>query len=95
MDINDFAEMTQEVIASDGFEGYLPTLILPQRMVISALEGIPDGVDVEQAALEWAAKIAKAGEEYLLAYKINDHQFRVVRSDGSALTQADFDVPMA
>jgi len=91
MDIAAFAELTKQIIAADGFEDYIPTLLLPARQMVMALEGIPADVDTEQAALKWAEKTAKPGEDYLLAYKINAKQFRIVHRQGKSRTQADFD----
>ncbi len=95
MDIAAFAELTKQIIAEDGFEDYIPTLLLPARQMVLALEGIPADVDTEQAALKWAEKTAKPGEEYLLAYKINAMQFRIVHRQGKSRTQADFDAAAA
>lgn len=53
MTIDDFIAMTQRIIEKDGFDGYLPTLVLPARNHISVLEGIPSNVDVEAAARQW------------------------------------------
>ena len=80
--LDNFIAMTLRIIAKDGFEGYLPTLVLPARRHIAVLEGIPDGVDVETAALNWAMQ--KAGiEDFQLAYKIGARHFKVVqRIDG-------------
>jgi hypothetical protein len=95
MDIAAFAELTKQIIAGDGFEDYIPTLLLPARQLVMALEGIPADVDTEQAALKWAEKTAKPGEDYLLAYKINAKQFRIVHRQGKSRTQADFDAGVA
>jgi hypothetical protein len=92
MEIAEFAQITQRVIAKDGFDGYLPTLALPARREINTLSGVPADVDVEQAATEWAARHAQTGEEYLLAYKISPTQFRIVRGECRQRTQADFTV---
>jgi hypothetical protein len=35
--------MTRRIIAKDGFEEYLPTLMLPQRRHVTVLEGLPLG----------------------------------------------------
>ena len=41
MTIDDFIAMTRRVIARDGFDDYLPTLVLPERRHIAVLEGMP------------------------------------------------------
>jgi hypothetical protein len=43
MTIDDFIAMTRRIIAKDGFEEYLPTLMLPQRRHVTVLEGLPLG----------------------------------------------------
>ncbi len=83
MTTDDFIAMTRRVIAKDGFDGYLPTLVLPARRHIAALEGVPPGVDVEAAAKKWANAKAGADEDYFLAFKIDPVHFKVIaRRDG-------------
>ena len=85
MTIEAFADMTRRVIARDGFDGFLPTACYPGRRVVAVLEGVPVGVDVEQAALRWASRKAEAGEEYLVAFRVSSDQFKVVRhADGQS-----------
>ena len=74
-----FAEMTQRVIADDGFDAYLPTACYPERRVIRMLEGAPDTVDLESVALEWALAEAQGDEELLVAFRVDPTHFKVVR----------------
>jgi len=79
MTANQFIIMTQKVIANDGFEGYLPTLVLPARDAVLVLQGIPTSVDIEVAARSWAAKkVAESSEDYFLAFKVSTEKFKVV-----------------
>lgn len=89
--IEGFAEITRGVIASEGFEQFNPTLIVPARRILRALDGIPEGVDVEQAAMKWAEGAVESGDEYVLAYKLNARQFRIVHCNAGTRTHADFD----
>ena len=79
-DIAAFAEITRRVISKDGFDGYLPTLCLPERKHITVLEGIPPEKlgCVREIAIEWAAKKAGPDGEFFLAYKEDAERFRIV-----------------
>lgn len=76
--IDDFIAMTLRIIAKDGFDDYLPTLVLPARRHISVMEGIPSEVDVEAVARRWAEREAKSDEDYFLAFKVDGAHFKVV-----------------
>lgn len=79
MTTDDFIAMTQRVIAKDGFDDYLPTLILPTHSKILALQGVPDDVDIEEASRKWATeKVGDSSEDYYLAFKVDDARFKVV-----------------
>lgn len=80
MDIDDFAKITQRIIANKGFDDYLPTLCLPERQHVMVLEGIPMEklLHIREIALTWADEKAKPGEEYFLAYKEDTNRFRIV-----------------
>jgi hypothetical protein len=83
MTIEDFIAMTRRIVARDGFDGYLPTLVLPGRRHVAVLEGVPPEVDVETAAKKWAAEKCEPGEDYFLAFKLDSAHFKVIaRSDG-------------
>jgi hypothetical protein len=88
MTIDDFIAMTRRIIAKDGFEGYLPTLVLPDRRHVAVLEGVPPDVDVEAAAKKWALQKSEPEEDYFLAFKIDSAHFKVIaRSEGREETR--------
>ncbi len=95
MTLYEFAEITRRVIARDGFEGYLPTACFPERRHVAVLEGVPNDVDIERAALAWAADKACEAEEYLVAFKIESTRFKVVRRAGEIFEEASFEVNQA
>jgi hypothetical protein len=90
--IEQFAAMTQNVIADNGFDDFLPTACYPKRQEVAALEGLPEDVEVEPAVLKWAAKRAKRGELHLVAFKSGPSEFTVVRVQGSKRESAVFEV---
>ena len=90
-----FAEITRRVIRKDGFEGSLPTVLLPARREVRVLEGIPADVAHEEAALRWADGTAQPGEEYLVAFKVSPSQFKVVRRAGGVREEGLFDLDAA
>ncbi len=90
MTIDDFIGMTQRIIAQDGFEDFLPTLVLPDSQQVAVLEGVPVTVtvNVETAARNWADRKAGAGEDYFLACKSDPAHFKVVaRVKGRAIAR--------
>jgi len=90
--VEEFARITQNVIAQEGFDDYLPTALYPTRAHIAALEGVPQSADVEAIALEWAADGAIGDEEFLVAFKIAPTQFKVIRRHRGTQEEAVFDV---
>ena len=66
------------MIAKQGFEGYQPTVLLPDRKSIRSLAGAPDCEDHEQIALRWAAGLAGPDEEYFVVFRHSDTEFKVV-----------------
>ena len=84
--------MTQEVIAANGFDDFLPTACYPEQGEIAALQGLPADVEVEPAVLKWAAKKAKRGELHLVAFKSGPSEFTVVRVEGSHRESSVFEV---
>jgi hypothetical protein len=80
MTIEMFAEITLSIIARDGFDGFLPTACNPARRHVAVLQGVPAGVDVERAALDWASRKAEADEEYLVAFKSGPDSSRPSRT---------------
>lgn len=79
MNIENFASITRNVIRENGFEGFQPTLCLPERKDLRSLAGVPEDEDHEPIALRWAAGIARPDEEYLVAFKCTPTEFKVVR----------------
>ena len=66
------------MIASDGFDAYLPTACYPERRVLRVLEDVPDE-ELESIALEWALSRQEGDEEVLVAFKVDASHFKVVR----------------
>ena len=88
--INTFAAMTQRIIAQDGFENHLPTALYPKRRHVAVLEGPPETVNVEAVALHWARQAAQSDEEFLVAFKIDEANFKVIHCNGPNCEQAVF-----
>ena len=82
MTLDEFATMTQRVIARKGFDHFQPTALYPQRDHIRGGAGFPASVPATQI-LRWAAEGARDGEEFLVAFKVDDSHFKVVRRIGS------------
>ena len=80
MNLDDFAVLTQRVIAREGFEDFQPTACLPARRSVRTLAGVPDSENVEAVTLKWASEIADPGEEFLVAFKVSNAEFKIVRS---------------
>jgi hypothetical protein len=90
--IDDFARTTRKVIAEAGLDDYLPTVLYPIRAHIAALEGAPDGPDLEAIVLDWATKGAIGDEEFLVAFKVASDKFKVIRRHGGQHESAIFDI---
>lgn len=75
--IDSFAAITRRVIARDGFDTYLPTVLYPARREVLVLEGAPEGPDLENIGLRWAASGAEDSEDFLLAIKVDEQHFKV------------------
>jgi hypothetical protein len=74
-----FAGMTRRLIASDGFDRYLPTACYPERRVLRVLEDAPNTERLETIALEWALSRQEGDEEVLVAFKVDASHFKVIR----------------
>ena len=83
MTIDDFVAMTRRIIAKDGFDNYLPTIVVPGRRHIAVLDAIPSGVEIETAAKEWLIRTVEPGEDYFLVFKLDLKQLKILaRLDG-------------
>ncbi len=90
MTLDEFATITQRVIARDGFDGFQPTACIPSRKELAVLAGVPPSVDIEAAATSWAVKKAGPNEEVLVAFPISSTQFKIVRIAGSDREQGTY-----
>jgi hypothetical protein len=86
---DEFAETTQRVIAGNGFDGFQPTAIYPARRHIKGYAGFPaDFPDQEPRILHWAAEDAGKDEEFLVAFKIDQTHFKIIRCIGTKQTDS-------
>ena len=92
MTIDEFAAITQRVIARDGFDEFMPTACYPERRDIRTLAGLPADVEPEPAVLNWAMKHAKPNEEILIAFKSRPSEFTIVRKEGDERESQSFKV---
>jgi hypothetical protein len=87
MTLDEFAETTQNVVASGGFADYQPTAVFPARKEFRVLAGAPPDL-TETKIVEWATKQAKGNEEFLVAFKVDSKHFKVVRYVGGKQTDS-------
>jgi hypothetical protein len=90
--VDEFAKITRRVIATDGFDDYLPTALYPSRNHVVVLEGVPEGSDLEPIAVAWAAKGAIGNEEFLVAFKVGSTKFKIIRCHSDGQEERVFDV---
>ena len=90
MEIQEFADVTYQVLQDTPLDQYIPTLCLPARGEIHALQGIPAQEEdrVRQHALNWAESTAREDEEYLVAFRDGDSFFRIIRRVDGSLREA-------
>jgi hypothetical protein len=81
MTLDEFAAVTQRVIGRKGFDHFQPTALYPQRDHIRGGADFSASVPVAHI-LEWAAEGARDGEEFLVAFRVDDSHFKVVRQVG-------------
>lgn len=93
--IEQFIAMTHGIIEEDGFEDYLPTLLLPERKNVLVLEGVPGDEDIESAAKGWAIRSANENEDFLLAFKVDANHFKVFARMGGVSSETLCDVNVA
>jgi hypothetical protein len=76
--LENFIDITNNVIAEDGFEEFLPTLLFPDRQEVIVLGDLPVADNHERFAQEWIAKVVKPKENYLVAYRVDSKHFKVI-----------------
>jgi hypothetical protein len=62
----------------------------PERREVKSLAGLPADIDPEEPVLDWAYRGAVNDEEFLVAFKISDDCFRVIRRFDSAYQHGDY-----
>lgn len=92
MTTNEFAVITNRVIAKEGFEEFQPTACYPERREVKTLAGLPADIDPEEVVLDWAFRGADNDEEFLVAFKISDDCFRVVRWFDNSFQHTDYKI---
>jgi len=92
MTVDDFAKVTQKVIARDSFDGFLPTACFSQRNHLAVLEGVPADADIQSVTVKWAISKAIPGEEILIAFKIDSSHFKIMRLLGDHSEERIFPV---
>jgi len=90
MTAEEFALITQRVIEKEGFFDFLPTACYPTRREVKTLVGLPDDMDPENPVIEWAAESADPEEEFLVAFKISNTAFRVIRYREQIIERCDY-----
>lgn len=75
--LDQFIEITRAIIEKDGLDNYLPTLLLPEQRKVFVLDEIPEDVNVEHAAVEWAVRTAE-DDAFFLAFRLDDSHFKVI-----------------
>ena len=73
-DLEQFAKTTIGVIQEDGLDGYLPTIMIPSKKEIRAIEGIPDDVDHREAIQTVILRSKLESTEFLFAVKTGPHE---------------------
>ena len=80
--LDQFVKMTQRIIAEDGFDNYLPTLLLPATREVRVLDQV-EGDGESLGITDWLAEQVEPDEDFLVAFKADDAHFMVVgRIDG-------------
>ena len=82
--LDQFVKMTQRIIAEDGFDNYLPTLLLPATREVRVLDQV-DGGGESLGITDWLAEQVGPDEDFLVAFKAGDaHVIVVGRLGGQA-----------
>jgi hypothetical protein len=90
--LDEFATITQRVIARDGFGAFQPTAYYPMRCHIAVLAGVPANVDVRAVTTAWAEKGAAPDEEVLIAFRSAPSRFTIARISGGAAEEGSYEV---
>ena len=82
--LDSFIAITRQVIAEDGIGEFLPTLMFPDRDAVHVLEDASDATSHEIEAVAWRAQMVPAGEDYVLAFRVNEDRFKIVGRVGGS-----------
>jgi hypothetical protein len=82
-----FLQATRRTIRQSGLDSFMPTLLLPDREHLAVLEGIPQGEDQAAIARKWATAQAGSGNPYMLAFRVDETHFSIVRFIGGVLSE--------
>ena len=72
--LDQFVKMTQRIIAEDGFDNYLPTLLLPATREVRVLDQV-EGDGESLGITDWLAEQVGPDEDFLVAFKAGDAHF--------------------
>ena len=75
--LDQFVKMTQRIIAEDGFDNYLPTLLLPATREVRVLDQV-EGDGESLGITDWLSEQVGQDEDFLVAFKAGDAHFMVV-----------------
>ncbi len=75
--LDQFVKMTQRIIAEDGFDNYLPTLLLPATREVRVLDQV-EGDGESLGITDWLSEQVGPDEDFLVAFKAGDAHFMVV-----------------
>ena len=75
--LDQFVKMTQRIIAEDGFDNYLPTLLLPATREVRVLDQV-EGDGESLGVTDWLSEQVGPDEDFLVAFKAGDAHFMVV-----------------
>ncbi len=95
MTLDEFAELTRRIVGRDGFDDFAPTACFPERQEVRVLDGLPEGVDVEEAARSWALENANSNEEVLIAFRVDPERFKIIRRAAGCFENKIYDAGSA
>ena len=76
--LEQFVQLTQRIIREDGFANYLPTLLLPATRAIRVLDNTEDADGQTLGITDWLSEQVEPGEDFLVAFKVDDANFMVL-----------------